>query len=416
MNTDFGRVQVLEKELQERDRQLAFQHRSLTALLAILEADVDQLTLDKVFARAVETVRQITGFETVVLRMYNDQNHSHEILAQHGMPEEMAEHMRYAPADIDNPPSEATRRRWPVWVRDLAHNRFLEDAPFPPLFGYHSVVSIPLLTESRVLGTMELATMTEYKWSESELAWLALLGRTIGSIIHQVQLADQIRNMATVEERIRLSREIHDGLVQTIGAICLWSENASDSLAQGDIQSAANAVDKIDAYARDAYVDLREEMVGLRNALTPEQDIMHVVQDYLNRFQRKWNIDSQLIIKSNGVIKSDIIESTKLTISPSIEIQLLRIIQEALTNVRRHAQASKVSVMFEQTSKLLQVSIEDNGKGFADKDLSGDSLGLKIMRERVDSISGLFKINNVAQGKGTCVVVTIPLSRQEEQQ
>lgn len=397
----------LEQMLAERDKQLAFQHRSLTALLAISEASDDEFTLDVVFDRALRTMKTITNFDTVVLRLYDARRHCYDIMAQDGLSAEMLKHMKCAPVDADNLPSEATRRRWPVWVRDLTNNRFTWDGPIPARSGFHSVVSVPLLTEDRVVGTMELASLTEYTWEEAELAWLALVGRTIGSIIYRVQITNQMRDLATVEERSRLSQEIHDGLVQTIGAIRLWSENAADCIQSADYPSAANAVAKIEAYARDGYTHLREEMMGLRNTITPGQDILPVIKEYMSRFQRQWGIDSQLIVTA-----ADGSEAV-LSLAPAIEIQLLRIIQEALTNVRRHSHASSVSVTFQQTQEHLHVSIEDDGRGFSPEDQTSDNLGLKIMRERAASVGGQFQIET-QHGQGTRVSVTIPASKPVE--
>lgn len=397
----------LAQMLAERDKQLAFQHRSLTALLAISEASDDEFTLDVVFDRALRTMKTITNFDTVVLRLYDARRHCYDIMAQDGLSAEMLKHMKCAPVDADNLPSEATRRRWPVWVRDLTNNRFTWDGPIPARSGFHSVVSVPLLTEDRVVGTMELASLTEYTWEEAELAWLALVGRTIGSIIYRVQITNQMRDLATVEERSRLSQEIHDGLVQTIGAIRLWSENAADCIQSADYPSAANAVAKIEAYARDGYTHLREEMMGLRNTITPGQDILPVIKEYMSRFQRQWGIDSQLIVTA-----ADGSEAV-LSLAPAIEIQLLRIIQEALTNVRRHSHASSVSVTFQQTQEHLHVSIEDDGRGFSPEDQTSDNLGLKIMRERAASVGGQFQIET-QHGQGTRVSVTIPASKPVE--
>jgi two-component system nitrate/nitrite sensor histidine kinase NarX len=400
-------IATLKRKLAERDKQLAFQHRSLTALLAISEASDDEFTLDVVFDRALRTMKNITNFDTVVLRLYDARRHCYDIMAQDGLSAEMLKHMKCAPVDADNLPSEATRRRWPVWVRDLTNNRFTWDGPIPARSGFHSVVSVPLLTEDRVLGTMELASLTEYAWEETELAWLALVGRTIGSIIYRVQLTNQMRDLATVEERSRLSQEIHDGLVQTIGAIRLWSENAADCIQSADYPSAANAVAKIETYARDGYTHLREEMMGLRNTITPGQDILPVIKEYMSRFQRQWGIDSQLIVTTDEGTEPN------LSILPTIEIQLLRIIQEALTNVRRHAQSSNVVVTFEQTPEHLHVSVKDDGRGFSPQNLTSDNLGLKIMRERAASVGGRLNIES-QHGQGTRVSVTIPTSKSVE--
>lgn len=401
------RVAELEEKLGERDRELAFQHRSLTALLSISEVSDGQLTLAVVFEHALRTLQEITGFSTVVLRLYNPHDHCYEVRAQSGLSHEMMASMKCAPIDADNLPSEATRRRWPVWEGDLVNNRYSWDGPLPAKYGFRSVICVPLLTENQLVGTMELASLTPYQWSESELTWLALVGRVIASIIEHVQLMDRMRNLAALEERTRLLQEIHDGLAQSIGAMRLWAENASDSLKYKDYDAAGKAVMKIEASAYAAYIDLREEMTGLRIGIAPGGGALKVIREYLAHFQHLWGIESRLEVNAGDQY------SDNLPISPAAEIQLMRIVQEALANVRRHSQGSQVVVVLEQRQDELRVSIRDNGKGFSADNVTGDGIGMKIMRERAASVAGELNIQT-EYGQGTCVTVTFPVSKQPE--
>ena len=401
------RVAELEEKLRERDRELAFQHRSLSALLSISEASDGQLTLAVVFERALRTLQEITGFNTVVLRLYNPHDHCYEVRAQSGLSHEMMASMKCAPLDADNLPSEATRRRWPVWEGDLVNNRYSWDGPLPAKYGFRSVICVPLLTESQLVGTMELASLTPYQWSESELTWLALVGQVTASIIERVRLTDRMLNLAALEERTRLSQEIHDGLVQSIGAIRLWAENASDSLKYKDYGAAEKAVTKIEACAHAAYIDLREEMTGLRIGIAHTGGAIAVIREYLAHFQRQWGIESRLEV--NAVDQY----GDNLPISPAAEIQLMRIVQEALANMRRHSQGSQVVVTLEQHQDELLVSIHDNGTGFSAVDVTNGGFGLKIMRERAASVAGKLSIET-GYGQGTCVTVTVPVSKQTD--
>src|SRR5690606_9824608 len=127
----------------------------LTALLAISEASDRQPTLEAVFERALRTVQDITGFSTVVLRLYNPHRNCYNVMAQSGMSAEMMKSMHCAPADADHLPGEAVRKRWPAVERDLTNNPFTWDGPIPARSGYRSVVCIPLLTDNQIVGTME---------------------------------------------------------------------------------------------------------------------------------------------------------------------------------------------------------------------------------------------------------------------
>ncbi len=392
---------MIDEQIKELNDQLEFQHRNLNALLAISDASEEPLTMEMVFDRALQTVQKITGFSLVVLRLYNTRRRCFEVKAQHGMSEDMLIHMKCAPME-GSLNGEAARQRWPVVVPDLSTNRFKWDGPTPVEAGHRCVVSIPLLTENLVVGTMELASYNEYHWTESELAWLALVGRTIGNTIYQVRLNEKMRDYAALEERYRLSQEIHDGLAQLIGAMRLWAEDAQISMKAENLEEVKSSIDKIERTAREAYGSIREEIMGLRDTVLPGKDFVSVVADFLKRYQRQWGIDARLIYDhGNGY-------NDGLPITAMAEIQLLRIVQEGVTNVRRHAEASCIIVSIEEVEKNLVVSIQDNGKGFNPEQVKDENLGLRIMGERAASVDGEINIHS-EKGLGTKIEIIIPL-------
>src|SRR5690606_40933847 len=119
-------------------------------------------------------------------------------------------------------------------------------------------------------------------------------------------------------------------------------------------------------------------------------------------FSRDWSSDvcsSDLGREHNGCLAS-----------PAAEIQLIRIIQEAMTNVRRHAQASRVAIRFEDSDEMLRVTIEDNGRGFDPNKVEGARFGLRIMRERAASVGGRLTIET-QPGEGTRVIAEMPRYR-----
>ena len=116
-------------------------------------------------------------------------------------------------------------------------------------------------------------------------------------------------------------------------------------------------------------------MLGLRAAIDPGQGILPVIQEYLSRYKRQWGIDTALCIElSDG-------SAGLRQLSQSAEIQLLRIVQEGLTNIRRHANASRVVIRVSDDPIDFRVEIEDNGQGFIPERIPDEKLGLKIMRE-----------------------------------
>jgi signal transduction histidine kinase len=288
-----------------------------------------------------------------------------------------------------------------AYTSDLAADPRLE-APSPLEMGYRSLISVPFLSGDRLIGTMELATTEVHRWKADEIRWLELVGRSIGNVLHHIETSAQLQGLAVMQERSRIAQEIHDGLAQLIGTLRLWAEEAQRALQANDQREAQADLQKIEQAARDAYASLREEILGLRYTISPEQGILPVVREYLNRYQRQWGIETQLTLRPVGPDGRE-----RWTVSPAAEIQLLRIIQEGLTNVRRHAEASRVVVALDEADSCLRVEVRDNGRGFALADVPDDKLGLRIMRERAASVGGRVIIES-SGGEGTRLVVELP--------
>jgi signal transduction histidine kinase len=214
--------------------------------------------------------------------------------------------------------------------------------------------------------------------------------------------------MAVMHERARIAQEIHDGLSQLIGTLRVWAEQAQLALQDNDLREVQDALQKIEQSARDAYGGLREEILGLRDVLLPGRGIASVIREFLSRYQRQWGIETQLLVQPNGSSGGGNRSGAgQLAISPAAEIQLLRIIQESLANVRRHANASRVVISLQAGAGSLRVEIRDNGQGFDLLEVPEDKFGLRIMRERAASVGGRVSVES-QRGEGTLLVIELP--------
>ena len=153
--------------------------------------------------------------------------------------------------------------------------------------------------------------------------------------------------------------------------------------------------------ARDAYASLREELMGLRVKMVPGKDIFPMLAEYLSRFQREWGIQSRLEIHRYDH------HSEPIPLSPNVEIQLLRIVQEGLTNVHRHANARHVIIDCVETADALNISIQDDGDGFTLENIPEGHFGLRIMNERATSVGGQVRVSSEL-GHGTRLEINVP--------
>ena len=374
-----------------------FHQRNLEALLSLSETISRASSLDEVFQSALTTAIEITCMKSGGIRLLDTKTHSFRLMAHQGMTPAMVRQLACIPAD-QGFPAEAAALKQPIVTNDLAADYRTRTTEAAPL-GYCSLVCVPLLADGQVKGTMELADSQIHHWEGADLRWLANIGREIGAAVYVVELSERTRDFAVLQERERLARELHDGLAQTIGAIRLWAESAHFALDDGDQNSVRQALERIEGAANETYISLREEIFGLRDTVNRGEDLLPTLQEYLERFEKRWNIEARLVMAMPDEFST--------AIAPNAEIQLLRIIQEALTNVRRHAQATQVTLMIEQRDHWIRASIKDNGRGFDPDACPNEHLGLRIMHERAASVGGQLSIET-APGRGTRVQIDIP--------
>lgn len=204
-----------------------------------------------------------------------------------------------------------------------------------------------------------------------------------------------------IEERERLSRELHDGLAQVISYVLVrldtirnLVESAKDQAAIAELESLRLAVDEVNS-------DVRESIAGLRSRVV-ERGLQDALADYLEEFEERYGIAAELRAKE---LRSEI--------APEVALQLFRIAQEALTNVRKHAAATEVRVGLDEDPSRVLLVIADNGRGFEDGQPQPNlrSFGLAGMRERAQSVGGTC---DVARGHqiGTTVTISVPVGTQ----
>ncbi len=210
---------------------------------------------------------------------------------------------------------------------------------------------------------------------------------------------ERFKGMATLEERERIAQELHDSIAQDLGAVHLKLAAVENSMSVSGIPAAKEDVRHIRKIIKSSYVDVREAIFGLRAMISKSVQFIPALTEYLRDFSETRNIPIEL--------KLDETEAAGL--SNLAEIQLIRIIQEALNNMFKHAQATAGTITFEQDGTFLKVTIADNGKGFVPEEIAAKKLhfGLQTMQERARGLGGQFSVDS-APGKGTKVIVLLP--------
>jgi signal transduction histidine kinase len=221
----------------------------------------------------------------------------------------------------------------------------------------------------------------------------------------QARILQQQRVLATLQERERLARELHDGIGQVLGYVGLQAQAALQWTRSGNRGKAASILGRLQEVANEAHADVRESILSLKADSLQGWLFVPTLRKYLERFQTHYGIRTELSI-SDG-LGEDALE-------PAVGLQLLRVVQEALSNSRKHSAARSLNVTVEANGSRVHITITDDGQGFDTSRLEGEDgrhFGLVFMRERMDQIGGAMTIDS-APGCGTVVRLDVPTREQ----
>ncbi len=206
------------------------------------------------------------------------------------------------------------------------------------------------------------------------------------------EYATQIEELATVQERNRIAREIHDSLGHSLTGFNLHLE-AALRLLQSDPDEAKQLLLEAKQLGSTALKEVRDSVSALRSEPLEGRSLKSAIQSLVEEFQRSTGIATQTDIDD----LDDLTDSDR-HISPQLKTIVYRIVQESLTNISKHSEASLVNISCQVKNQALKIAIADNGKGFdITQNLSG--FGLQGMQERVMAVSGNLEIKTL-QGNG----------------
>jgi signal transduction histidine kinase len=266
-----------------------------------------------------------------------------------------------------------------------------------------SAAIAPLLAGSECLGALVMLAERPHVFNPRHTIFLSAIAAQAALALSQAQLRTQARRLAMLEERYRLSREIHDGLAQMLSSLGWHLDHLKTLLAQNQRSQLETELGSCRQMVREAYRDVREAIDGLRLQPSPPGTLAGLLQDYLTDFERRSGI--------KAVLEMD---HRPISLAPETELHLLRIVQEALSNVRKHAGAEQVLVQVQtrEAGDRLNLTIIDDGYGFDPVRPRGRAhLGLVTMRERVASQNGDFSLVT-GPNQGTRISITLPTAKK----
>jgi signal transduction histidine kinase len=266
-------------------------------------------------------------------------------------------------------------------------------------------LALPLRMGSQRLGALCVGTRRMAPFNAEDRRLAGEIANTASIAIANALLHNHAKKLATLEERDRIARELHDNLAQVLGYLSMKAAGGRELLLRGDVTRLDADLQEMGEAADEGYLDVREAILGLRTSPDAHGGLRGALEQYLEKFSRQSGVTARL----------EMPETADAAVAPAVEIQIVRVIQEALTNVRKHARAANAWVSLERDDERIRVTVRDDGHGFtADRAerQAPEGYGLVMMRERLTSIGGQVALKS-APGKGTTIVAEVPLMSEE---
>ena len=354
----FGRIDALGRAVRERNATLERRNASLEALRRISAAVATDGRIDEIFAAVTASARDLVRADgaSIVLR------------------------------------STSGGERVVAGVGDLS------DAS--PTSSHASA----LLRGDAAIGTLAV------QWRRPDVALGLEDGELLDALANQAAVAierdslrNEVRELAIRGERERIAREMHDGLAQVLGYVNTKALAVEQLLARDRPADARRQLAELSAAARSVYVDVREAILGLTSPIAVERGLVGAIEEYVARFAAAAKIAASVTATS---------DVRQLRLMPETQVEVFRLVREALTNVRKHASAHRVILDLSTIDGVLVVRVTDDGTGLAvQPPASGDwpHYGMRMMRERAEAMGGVASWANAAAG-GTVFDLRLPLT------
>ena len=272
----------------------------------------------------------------------------------------------------------------------------------------NELVVVPLQYRDRILGVYNLfldRPSSELGRDARDL--LNSIGKHLGLAVEKSRLDNNERLLAVMEERNIIGNELHDSLAQSLVSMRLQIKMLGEVLHKKDIRSAQNEVRRLHTSVEEAHYSLRELLSNFRSRMD-ERGLVPAIDDQVRRFKQETG--------TSVFFQNDSFEHT---LSPFQEVQIFRVIQEALTNIRKHSNACNVRILLQNMGNdFFNVLIEDDGLGITEGAASphpGENMGLSIMRERAKRLQGELTIES-EPGEGTRVRLSCPINMKTNTQ
>ena len=405
LNTSYGELEQATKDVS-----------SVLAVSEILASLSDLSNLDNALDNALEKTLDAINESRGSILLYDEEKQILECRVNRGLYRD--ENLPVILKTGEGIAGQAAMRRETIWVEDISACPDITNHNLITTADIKAFASIPLYSKDKILGVLNIASPQVNKFSAHDIRLLEGIARHISTAIENARLHQEVQYKEKVrgellqdifsiqeEERKRIARELHDETCQVVSSL-----TASLEVLKGSLQTNPEKVAAIIKKAQTMSVGILDDIHKLIYELRPS-----LLDDWGLKAAIKWLIESNL--EAQGIKVSFTTTGRARRLDSQIETVLFRVIQEAIHNIIRHAEASMVNISLNFSSNLIKAGIRDDGKGFNFVEAISSKnrprgLGLLGMKERVEIVHGTLRIESRPDGGGTEINIEIPLRKE----
>lgn len=383
----------LEHKVAEKTAQLEEKHERLESLYEVTALVAKSTSLDELAQGFVKSITRIARADGVALRWSGQANQRYLMLAADGLPSSMVDAelcLDKGDCHCGQASPETGLRVIPIQSMATTSLQHCTKA------GFETIVNIPVYLHDRLMGEVDLFFHARINPSPAERSLLEALSSHLASAMENLRLNALEREAAVSQERHLLARELHDSIAQSLAFLKIQVQLMRDAIQSGNAVKIKQVLEEIDVGVRESYGDVRELLLHFRTR-TNAEDIEPALATTLRKFEHQSGIRASMVMQGQG-----------MPLSPDLQIQVLHIVQEALSNVRKHARASQVWLDVQQQPEW-RFEVRDDGIGFTPNNdkLDETHVGLRIMTERAQRIGADLDVISTP-GHGSSIILTLP--------
>ncbi len=386
-------VNEMDDMVWQQTERLQQKNQSLELLYEIAAAINSSDALEDLLERSAEKLLPCVGGDAATIHLVNEDNEL-KMLNSVGAVDAIEQW------DLEHGTAHGARAASASQMGDV------EVAGVPGNGGVQSRLAVPLRYQERSLGVLNLYTSKADIAEDIEVRRLLVsVGKHLGMAIAKSRLDQESKNLSLMRERTSLAYELHDSLAQTIAALRFQIRNLSETLDREELREAKRELKRIDGSVDEVNSEVRDLIANFR-APIDERGLLPALEEMVNRFRSETGITTYFQA-----------ECQTLHLSVASELQLLGIIREALTNIRKHSRAKTVRVLLRCGGDgSHRVLVEDDGVGIDQPEYEGhpgEHIGLSIMSDRARRLGGELRIDS-EPGEGTRVDLTFKVPGGQE--